>query len=1607
MRKLLILLIAGLLVSSSSLWGQSIEYVGSCQSLGGYAHGLFVSGDHAYIANHTDGSVHHATGLQVVDVSNPWMPYNAGSYSTIGYPMGVFVQGERAYLAMGFHGLYIFDISNPTNPLVLGSYDTPGLASNVFVVNNTAYVADVTSLQVFDVLNPSNPTLIGSCYLGTASTNDVAVSGSRAYVAGSRGLIVLNVSNPSEPTKLNTCHLPSMALAVTLTDHFAFVADGQSGLQIINRFNLNLVGSYDTTGSALDVYVSGDYAYVAMGYYMPESPRYGGGVLAVNIQNVSNPTLTSSYYSPGNAYDARGVVVRDTLIFLTRGIGGLNVLKFNPQMQQQTGYISVHAMGYEAPCNPTINLAAANVRIYNQDLSYDESFTTNEVGMIDHPIEVPVGEYSVEVSYSGYMTNTKPAFVNYEGYLRSIRVGLYPEISTLFATIPEDGETVNDTKTAITLAFSKPMDLNALNDLNLLTILVNGIHKYPNQDYFIVQSKQCPETYHLYGDPDNETEIEFGLDKRVDVVVSSELLDEDGHQLGQDYSFYFETKSEYLSASQKTLTGNISGGHYLGNGTQVVEETEYKIGIKGDLYPDPEQTVTYSLEISSNGSWATTLPHGPEWPEYPDIIQGERRFFTGLNGSLRIRMYDNSAAVLLKQVKYKFHVRHPFTKEELIIEMAPQQIDKPTCLDYLWMADPNYQALLTDICTAIPVLGSIYRLLNAAGAALYDDRYECGFYDVPQIEVSDFLETDPSVYDYYSVPLSFDNIANDISTSTGFRVYKAIVEIPIRFDRSTPLDLGLIFKPWVSTFTYYADVSKADPPVSSGLQNQYASPQPSNDFVTPNGQYWYGYQCDVNTGRSPNLPPTNIAHDPALPNSVLDDGRYTGFREEKAAFCGVFTEPIPTLGRPVQLVLRGPENVTTNAVMHYRLTIKPWDEDFVWDKHAGYLFLQFDDNLVSLGAHDETQTYGSLRDIEVVAYSRDFFGNEEVATTGRGGFPVLDIEPLGNLPMLKSFLFDVSLFMNLPGEVSATLSVLGLFDLFWSIAKVDGAKKGFDYAAPFLIPDPILSKTENDLDLFKVGLFVDQQDNPAFNSKRGVCSLVVDIPLIFHDPAAHFDIKYYGRPWKQMDMNCKVYSLQDMLPVECGEHHYFIWYHVTPSEPLPAMIVKAFSPISLQITDPDGNVVSRDQSSVAGATYTEYDTDLDGTNECEIVITQPLDGQYQIEAISNPDADPLDEYSMSVTWAGQGTVLADNVLIQDIPSRPYVFNVSLQPMVFGTVSEVGGSGLAGVTVDVFDSTGSLVASIPTNTDGSYECVSLSPGLYTVSVVPPLGYGPTYNNVETRLWVGSEKEFSFYLNSKEHANEARGVGYWKHQVNVYLSGKGNAQESLEQMSGYMNLIATHFNGNLANPVNIFDVPQPATQNDSLEALQALLSVRGKVGMNEKAKKHLTALLLNVASLKLHQTTIISEDSATASQGITYCYQLITDDNSDNDEAAKDIAEMINEGLIVPAGMIDPSTANIAYKQNNTEQLPTEFALHQNYPNPFNPATEISFSLPNAADVKLEIFNIMGQRVATLADQHLEAGNHGVIWDGSHVASGVYFYRLEAGDFVESRKMVLLK
>jgi hypothetical protein len=85
----------------------------------------------------------------------------------------------------------------------------------------------------------------------------------------------------------------------------------------------------------------------------------------------------------------------------------------------------------------------------------------------------------------------------------------------------------------------------------------------------------------------------------------------------------------------------------------------------------------------------------------------------------------------------------------------------------------------------------------------------------------------------------------------------------------------------------------------------------------------------------------------------------------------------------------------------------------------------------------------------------------------------------------------------------------------------------------------------------------------------------------------------------------------------------------------------------------------------------------------------------------------------------------------------------------------------------------------------------------------------------------------------------------------------------------------------------------------------------------------------------------------------------------------------------------------------------FQLYQNYPNPFNPTTTFSFSLPIRSFVKLKVFNVLGKEVATIISEEMPARNYSRQWNAANMSSGVYFYRLQAGSFKQTKKLILLK
>ncbi|MCH7955307.1 MAG: T9SS type A sorting domain-containing protein [Candidatus Marinimicrobia bacterium] len=95
------------------------------------------------------------------------------------------------------------------------------------------------------------------------------------------------------------------------------------------------------------------------------------------------------------------------------------------------------------------------------------------------------------------------------------------------------------------------------------------------------------------------------------------------------------------------------------------------------------------------------------------------------------------------------------------------------------------------------------------------------------------------------------------------------------------------------------------------------------------------------------------------------------------------------------------------------------------------------------------------------------------------------------------------------------------------------------------------------------------------------------------------------------------------------------------------------------------------------------------------------------------------------------------------------------------------------------------------------------------------------------------------------------------------------------------------------------------------------------------------------------------------------------------------------------------------EEEVSSTPLSYQLSQNYPNPFNPVTTISYVLPTTSKVLLVIYNLLGEEIARLVDGIQPEGVHQITWDASGVSSGIYFYRIHAGEFIQTRKMLLLR
>jgi len=261
-------------------------------------------------------------GVYIIDVSDPTNPILVTTIDTPSAADNVAVSGGYGYVADQNSGLQIF---NTTTNLIVGSYDTPDQAYDVDLYNNYAYVIDHSSIQVINVSDPTNPTLIKEIKSMFGSYTGLAASGNFAYVAHSNGMTTYNISDPYNPIPIRGTYLSVPALGVAVSPcrsiygfSCVYVANGTSGLRIMGVWDVKQIeydlGSLDTSGTANKVAVSGNYAYVADG---------ASGLQIIDISNSESPTSTATIATTGYAY---GADLYDNYVLLAEGTAGFRII---------------------------------------------------------------------------------------------------------------------------------------------------------------------------------------------------------------------------------------------------------------------------------------------------------------------------------------------------------------------------------------------------------------------------------------------------------------------------------------------------------------------------------------------------------------------------------------------------------------------------------------------------------------------------------------------------------------------------------------------------------------------------------------------------------------------------------------------------------------------------------------------------------------------------------------------------------------------------------------------------------------------------------------------------------------------------------------------------------------------------------------------------------------------------------------------------------------------------------------------------------------------------------------------------------------------------------
>ncbi len=300
-----------------------------------YPRRVVVQGAYAYVANR------NYPKIVILDISDPENIRKMGELPLASNPEGVFIHGNHLYIAGGTDGLIIADVSEPTSPKIIGSLKGKNV-TDVFYLNGFVFGIGGTSFYSFDVKNPASPVLKKELSV-LSNPQRLTVRGKGAYVAdGSGGLKVINLNDPANPVFSNSYSTGDSVKGVVLSGKRVFLAEENSGLRILEVNNIenptvfNLKGNFKISGITNAIAMTGSYVYLLSA---------SSGIWVIDVSNPSN-----DLYCPGssgckgfyelNNRENKDLFTDGTMIYIAQDYSGLEVYEIaSPTIPVKKGLI--------------------------------------------------------------------------------------------------------------------------------------------------------------------------------------------------------------------------------------------------------------------------------------------------------------------------------------------------------------------------------------------------------------------------------------------------------------------------------------------------------------------------------------------------------------------------------------------------------------------------------------------------------------------------------------------------------------------------------------------------------------------------------------------------------------------------------------------------------------------------------------------------------------------------------------------------------------------------------------------------------------------------------------------------------------------------------------------------------------------------------------------------------------------------------------------------------------------------------------------------------------------------------------------------------------------